>query len=237
MKRCQSGNSNTDESTEDESGVEYQFTVPRVMPVFCPLEMNERVQIATNFGVNIGNDSKALATLYNSIPQQIKAGLRCRATSSHVHPILGDGNCFFRALSYFFTGSETKHFLIRNKICNWISDPQNDPMMIGYFGTIVDSKGVKLENTGKNWVRTKTMRIDKTWATEVVIQAAAYMAGCDIYVALEKTFNVEDALADEPQQDPHWTAFRCSGNQHVHSDRGIFLRNKNNHYEVVLSHK
>ena len=41
------------------------------------------------------------------------------------HNILGDGNCFFRTISYLLLGQEVKHDVIRARIVDYIIDPNN----------------------------------------------------------------------------------------------------------------
>ena len=49
------------------------------------------------------------------------------------HNILGDGNCFFRAISYLLLGQEVKHDVIRARIINYIMDPNNFDKLRSYI--------------------------------------------------------------------------------------------------------
>ena len=44
---------------------------------------------------------------------------------TNVHTVNGDGNCFFRSISYLLFGSEAKHDVVRNAVCNYIIQPEN----------------------------------------------------------------------------------------------------------------
>ena len=76
------------------------------------------------------------ATLMHPVPAIVRAGLaeslslntRSSVTCfpiaddtmqpCAVHPIKADGNCFFRALCFYLTGSQAQHSILRNAIVN-----------------------------------------------------------------------------------------------------------------------
>ena len=49
------------------------------------------------------------------------------------HSILGDGNCFFRTISYLLLGQEVKHDVIRTRIVDYIMDPNNIDKLRSYI--------------------------------------------------------------------------------------------------------
>ena len=49
------------------------------------------------------------------------------------HNILGDGNCFFRTISYLLLGQEVKHDVIRARIVDYIMDPNNFEKLRSYI--------------------------------------------------------------------------------------------------------
>ena len=49
------------------------------------------------------------------------------------HNILGDANCFFRAISYLLLGQEVKHDVIRARIIEYIMDPDNVDKLRSYI--------------------------------------------------------------------------------------------------------
>ena len=51
-------------------------------------------------------------------------GLNC-SDNFIKHNILGEGNCFFRTISYLLLGLEVKHDVIRARIIDYIMDPNN----------------------------------------------------------------------------------------------------------------
>ena len=49
------------------------------------------------------------------------------------HNIMGDGNCFFRTISYLLLGQEVKHDVIRARIIDYIMDPNNFDKLRSYI--------------------------------------------------------------------------------------------------------
>lgn len=73
-----------------------------------------------------------------------------------VQPIVGDGNCLFRALSFAITGDEEQHAVVRSLICDF------------------------LESTGHQ--KAGEMRQNKVWGTTTEILAAAEMFQLNVCV-------------------------------------------------------
>ena len=83
-----------------------------------------------------------------------------------VIPIRGDGNCFFRCISYAITGSQAAHKQIRNDIVSFMKD-----------------KPRKIQNHfGKKYLVDSRMEEDGTWATEAEILATAAYLNTDIRI-------------------------------------------------------
>ena len=59
---------------------------------------------------------------YNNILKTLKIKEDCLLT----HKIYGDGNCLFRSISYFLTGTEAYHAYMRNLLYNYIINHYND---------------------------------------------------------------------------------------------------------------
>ena len=130
---------------------------------------------------------------------------------NHVKSIGGDGNCFFRCLSFVVTGSEEYHAIIRSSIVSHML--KNPDVML----------------TGRDtctYIQDSQMARSGTWASENEIYGASHLLKTDIYVysqygrthkwmnhsgtMLERNFSVE------PQS--------------------IYLKHTGlTHYEVVLS--
>ncbi|KAJ8017839.1 OTU domain-containing protein 4 [Holothuria leucospilota] len=128
-----------------------------------------------------------------------------------VHTIEGDGNCFFRSLSYLITESEEQHHIVR------------DLTVRAIHKTHLRSRS----QTVQQYIETTKMSSVNTWATEVEIMAAASLLQTDIYVF---------ALSGHQWK---WLRYPASGNLTTNMDpskRAVYLVNSNsNHYDVVLS--
>lgn len=124
-------------------------------------------------------------------------------------PITGDGNCFFRAVSYCLTSTENHHHVVRSGICNHILKNENK------FQSFLRSDEASVKN------HVSSMEKEGNWATEIEIFALAHMLSVDIF-----TFS-----------NGNWLKF--SGHNICASLRskrnGLYLNHQNqNHYEVVL---
>ncbi|XP_052695810.1 uncharacterized protein LOC128174255 [Crassostrea angulata] len=124
-------------------------------------------------------------------------------------PITGDGNCFFRAVSYCLTSTENHHHVVRSAICNHILKNENK------FQSFLRSNEASVKN------HVSSMEKEGNWATEIEIFALAHMLSVDIF-----TFS-----------NGNWLKF--SGQNVCASLRtkrnGLYLNHQNqNHYEVVL---
>ena len=88
-----------------------------------------------------------------------------------VFVIRGDGNCYFRALSFILTGTEIYHIQIWQAICDFI-DIHYDDLNI-FLDQFVD---------GGHYLRKKKMRENGTWGTELEIIVTATIAKRDVIV-------------------------------------------------------
>ena len=73
-----------------------------------------------------------------------------------VKVIKGDGNCFFRSMSFAITGEENQHPVVRSLICDFLSTSEN--------------------------IQVDSMREDKVWGTTTEIFAAANMFQVNVCV-------------------------------------------------------
>ena len=85
--------------------------------------------------------------------------------------INGDGNCYFRAVSFILTGVEKYHFVVRQAICDFIAVHYDD---LNLF--LVNYKD------GEAYLKDTKMRENSTWGTELEIIATATMAKRDVIV-------------------------------------------------------
>ena len=159
----------------------------------------DRAEICANIGLTMSKTVSFGCFDLNGVPRRI-------------HIVQGDGNCFFRAISFILTGSEDKHIVIRNKIVHHMTGPAK----------------AEIENyTGKDIsVYVKETKIDEnaTWATDVEILGAASCLGRDIYVYSKHGTEMQ------------WLQYPASFVNTVVTKTALFLANvSGNHFNVVLS--
>lgn len=124
--------------------------------------------------------------------------------------VLGDGNCFFRAISCCMSGSEDAHDIMRTKMCEHVRENHL------IFGNLLRSNIESLQGY------INRMCIPGTWATEFEIIAMSHMLHVEIF-----TF-----------RDGIWKKFsgRLVDKYWVPIEEAIYLDNENeNHYNVVVS--
>ena len=83
--------------------------------------------------------------------------------------INGDGNCYFRAVSFILNGVEKHHFVVCQAICNFIAVHYHD------LNLFLDKY-----KDGKDYLIDTEMRKNVTWGTELEIIAMATMAKRDV---------------------------------------------------------
>ncbi|XP_052710760.1 uncharacterized protein LOC128185124 [Crassostrea angulata] len=129
---------------------------------FCPLSevTKERLRKRTNSSV-VSNESEEST----DIEQMLTVPVKTRS-------IVGDGNCFFRALSFAIFGDECHHFKIRSIIVNHLL--KNEQTFLSFLRSGYQSVC--------NYVMKKGMLKNGVWATEVEIIAAAHLLQTDIFV-------------------------------------------------------
>ena len=123
-----------------------------------------------------------------------------------VVPVVGDGNCLFRALSFIISGTEIHHHHLRTLICNYISCHYRN-----------------IPGASENYVRDSRMANASVWATDVELHAAAALLGVNIYVY--STYGVQRCWLLHRPYYASENEDRCS----------IFINHRNgNHYEPVI---
>ena len=128
--------------------------------------------------------------------------------------VTGDGNCFFRAISFCVSGNENNHLLVRKAIVVHLLKNKNR------FETRVRDG---FANVSDYVTKSKVFQRG-TWATEMEIMVLANLIETDIYIYDE--------------QNAKWSIFSGKDVQLgvVTSDKGIYLRHTQRiHYDVVLS--
>ena len=91
--------------------------------VFHLFSLYMRKQVATTVNMNVGRKHglglRVDALRYDDVLKYHGTGEQCTG-NFQVHTVDGDGNCFFRSISYLLLGSEAKHDVVRNAVCNYI---------------------------------------------------------------------------------------------------------------------
>ncbi|KAE8737612.1 hypothetical protein FOCC_FOCC016925 [Frankliniella occidentalis] len=134
------------------------------------------------------------------------AALKSLGASKKTESIRGDGNCFYRALSYALTGEETSYSSVRKKLAAFM---KTEPKVASFSD----------RETSAQYVRESGCGMLGKWATDVEIYAASIWLGVDIYVELNNV----------------WQRFSYTGNlEGPPSEYGIYIKNANgDHFEVV----
>ena len=89
---------------------------------FHPFSLYMRKQVATSMNINVGR-KHGLGLRVDALRYH-GTGELC-TDNFNVHTVDGDGNCFFRSISYLLLESEAKHDVVRNAVCNYIIQPEN----------------------------------------------------------------------------------------------------------------
>ena len=82
----------------------------------------------------------------------------------------GDGNSYFRAISYILTGSEDNHSLLRDKVVHHMNTDLTTNLQ-DYLNQNVNE-----------YVNTSGISRDGVWATNAEIMATANLLSCDIVI-------------------------------------------------------
>ncbi|XP_071958642.1 uncharacterized protein [Antedon mediterranea] len=172
---------------------------------FVPILEAEKKNICNKLGINYkhsGRNCSINRASHIGHPLQIKN-------------ITGDGNCFYRAISYIISGTENNHLILRKAITNHLLE--SDDM---FSNALSDEY-----RTVKEYVIKKRVMDNGTWASNTEISAMANLLNTDIY-----SFN--DQLVT-------WQMFSAQlpGRiNEVTTGNGIYiLYNRNVHFNVVES--
>ena len=176
--------------------------------VFHPFSLYMRKQVATTVNINVdrkhGLGLRADALRYHGTGEQCTGNF-------HVHTVDGDGNCFFRSISYLLLGSEAKHNVVRNAVCNCIIQPENWYKLKAYIDGDITS--------GEEYVRKSEMHVWGKWATHVELFALAQLTSKDVCV-----YTLD-----------HWMRYPASGTSKRPTKNAFYLANHHNvHFDPVL---
>ncbi|CAG2191603.1 unnamed protein product [Mytilus edulis] len=174
---------------------------------FKPINLTWQMKHCTNLGLRFEKSSYPLYDL--TAPNII-------GNPKDLQKIIGDGNCFYRAISYAITGTETNHIKIRSAIVNHIH----------HLGTNLHSL-LQHGQTCFSYVLQNQINIPGSWATEVEIFVASNLLRTHIFTYVNTGNN-----------SYKWTKFDANYlNPNIITDEtGIYLNHTNgNHYDIVLS--
>ncbi|XP_060553971.1 uncharacterized protein LOC132715016 [Ruditapes philippinarum] len=171
-------------------------------PLFVPIRADWQRNAALHYNLN-----GKISFDRNFISQELDA-------PSRIQPIIGDGNCFFRCISYIVSGWEKHFHFFRSKLIQHMQ-------LISQLCTPLLNRN---EDVDQYIARTK-MATNNTWATQTEIFVMSHLLKTDIFIYTNSGNNYQ------------W--LRHSGqfldrNMVVHN-QCIYLNHHNrNHYEVVL---
>jgi hypothetical protein len=137
-------------------------------PIFRPLANLCRQMICKTNGMSVMVLNEVFANV----------GTKCTKTPL-VEKIVGDGNCLFRALSYWVTGDEDSHYTIRSKLCKFIHD---NPTSLSDYMQAEDVQFIGKKWCSRPYLTRSKMNMWGVWGTSLEIQAAAKLFQRDIYV-------------------------------------------------------
>ena len=134
--------------------------------LFFPITNSTQRNIAPLFGLfDVNSIMRQMPNYkFGGIGQGAKPPKKCFV-------IKGDGNCYFRAVSFILTGVEKHHFVVRQTICDFIEVHYHD------LNLFLDKY-----KDGEEYLIDTEMRKNATWGTELEIIAMATMAKRDAIV-------------------------------------------------------
>ena len=139
-----------------------------------------------------------------------KSILEIDGTKLHCQHIKGDGNCFFRAVSYCVSGSEDNHEAIRQATCKHLLENSS----------VFESLQRNVNMSMNEYMQMSHMNETGTWATEMEIIGVAALLKINVY-----TFT-----------SGRWLLYSGKGvDSEFENNRGsIYLHHLNgNHYNVI----
>ena len=146
--------------------------VEDLMPMaFHPFSLYMRKQVATTVNLNVGRNHglglRADVLRYHGASELCTGNFRSKTVD-------GDGNCFFRSISYLLLGSEAKHDIVRSAVCYYIFQPDNRYKLKTYIDEDITSD--------EDYLHKSEMHVWGKWATHVEIFALAQLTGKDVCV-------------------------------------------------------
>lgn len=165
---------------------------------FNPLPSSRRKYLSTTLGLTFDK------VVYNGRTRDLGQPRR-------IHKTKGDGNCYFRAISYILTGSEHGHSLLREKVIHHMNT------------NLTRELHDYLDQHVNDYVNTSGISRDGVWATDAEIMATANLLSCDIIIHTE--------LGDSMD----WLTYPASFSMQSTTEHALYLENKHDHFDVVIS--
>ena len=159
-----------------------------------------------------------MGLIYIQSSKTTPGGLHVPLTApASVRTIMGDGNCFFRSLSYIITGCEEQHKSVRRAIVRHMRS----------FGHLLHlwHHGRSVENVVE-YIEITEMEEEGTWATDVEMFALTHLLGVCLYVHIDET--------------GMWNKYSpCTIDSMITDgnlcEMGIYMNHPRDHFEVVTS--
>ena len=130
--------------------------------------------------------------------------------------IRGDGNCFWRAISYMLTGAQSEQGKLRATVCDWIDNHQ---------------RAVQNLSNLNDYIEQSNMRSLGVYATEIEIFCMASLLNTSIWT--------DSPFGKKGQEQRYmWQEHSLIKGTHSHfaqSGQSIYLKNTHEHFEPVLS--
>ena len=133
--------------------------------------------------------------------------------------IIGDGNCFFRAVAFALTGCQEYHFQYRQLLTSYMIDKSE------VLSTLLQNRNQGVDI--KDYLKRSGMCRNAVWASEVEIFASAHYLKTDIFVY---------SLVGHRQQWLRHISAQLVEPQCAVSGKSIYLQHTHgNHYDVVMA--
>lgn len=164
--------------------------------------------------------------------------------------IPGDGNCYFRSLSFFVTGTQHNHLLFRRLLCQYIDENKE---------CFMNLHEPEFKPNYKEWQI--KMKREHTWADEIIVKATSCWLNLSVWTyspAEWLVHNHDQPLVNIPANHCKKPGCRLTGkevtkyhwiettpynfgqelefiSEFSKQSRGIYMKNVSDHYEPVLS--
>ncbi|XP_071486145.1 uncharacterized protein [Diadema antillarum] len=195
----------------DASEVKQVGEIKSINLKYSPVNKSDREKFSGKLGIKV-NDKCSSTDMQKDMVENDDITFLSQPLT--IYRITGDGNCFYRAISYVTCGKEDSHRDVRKAIVKHILQNKQDYVSLlrsGYTDVVKYIAKERIFNNG-------------TWATELEIMALSNLLDTDVYIYEENCSK--------------WNLFGASKLQFgiVTSQRGIYLQHTNgNHYDVVES--